>query len=592
MTNSWTIWSAIAWFIFEFSVHQEAKIKEYFRSIIELISLAWNRFLFGLFLSFIWILCVLHSDGICTKKAVLSTQENLPEILVNTTEEMLDAIVSYVRLSSREQAENTHALEQQRARVIAAGAQYVFEDIQKGRDKKRPNFDRLIECVKRGKIRKIIITRIDRISRSLVKLKELVDILNQYGTSLEILDQNLDLDTAQGKMLLNVLGMLAEWEVDLLSERVKHGKQHQRNQQWANGSCPWGYKVVDHRYVLDHTPYLCLLSDRPDNYVELSLMEDLTVLPGRTIAELARHAIDLFFQRKGARRALQVLFEEYGIVATHAKTNGADKIFHWTIRGLTQWLLNPVLDGHTAYMRYKTTEGKCVFLPQEQWQIVRNTHPHQRLFRDGEAATVKTTIQTNIRYGCGGFQKSLTGSDNHRPFAYQIGLVYCQECSSRCMAKSVGPKYLYYACRHAGLGCTNHKAVKRRHIEEALIEALVDQSHRLNQGEVRADKPLPVRSDALAQLETKLAWLEQSPGFDPDVEALKQKIQQQIEEEKNPFLSEDKVFDSSVEDLIRAGNNLAIWHLLNNDEKVEIYSKLVNKIYIQDGKVVSVVFNR
>lgn len=588
MTNSWTLWSALAWFIFEFSVHQEAEIQKYFRSIIAAISITWNRFLFGLFLLFLWILCVPYSDGIRTKNAVLSTQETLG----NTVENMVKAIVAYVRLSSREQAESTQALEQQRARVIAAGAQYIFEDIQKGRDKKRPDFDQLIELVKRGKIRKIIITRIDRITRSLVMLKRLIDVLNQYGVDLVILDQNMDLGTAQGKLLLNMLGMLAEWEVDLLSERVKHGKQHQRNQQWANGSCPWGYKVVDHRYVLDHTPYLCLLSDRPDNYLELNQTEDLTVMPGRTIAQLARHTIDLFFQKRGARRALQVIFEEYGIVATHAKTNGADKVFHWTIRGLTLWLTNPVLDGHTAYMRYKTLEGKCTFLPQDQWQIVRDTHSHQRLLRDGEAAAVKSMIQTNMRHGCGGFQKSLTGPDNHRPFAYQIGLVYCQECSSRCMAKSVGPKYLYYACRHAGLGCTNHKAVKRQHIEEALIEALVEQSHRLNRGEVRSHKPLPARSDALDRLEAKLVWLEQSPGFDPVIEDLKQKIRQQIEEEKNPFLSEDKVFDSSVEDLIRAGNNLAIWHLLNNDEKVEIYSKLVNKIYIQDGSVVSVVFNR
>ncbi|HEY9627245.1 MAG TPA: fdxN element excision recombinase XisF [Coleofasciculaceae cyanobacterium] len=507
---------------------------------------------------------------------------------------MIEEIIGYIRVSSREQANDTNALEQQRARVIEAGAKQIFEDVQKGRGKKRHSFDQMIKLVKRGKIRKIIITRIDRITRSLVTLKKLVDTLEEYGVSLVILDQKMDLSTAQGKMVLNVLGTLAEWEVDLLSERVQHGKKHQRDQKWANGSCPWAYEVVDHRYVLDQTPFLCLLSDRPDNYVELSQKNDLSLLPRRTIAELARDCIDIFFAKKGARRALKVIFEKYGIVKTSAKFNGSDKVFYWSARGFTLWLKNTVLDGHTSYIHYKTVRGKRIPLPQEDWEIIKDTHPEQRLFRDGEAAAVQTIFKINTCNASGAFQRSLTGTDNYRPFTYQTGLIYCQECGSRCTPKgnSANTDYLYYACRHAGVGCDNHKAVRRRNIEESLIEALVEKSHSLNQEESMPNTILPVYSEALVRLEEQLAGLERISGFNPAIEELKHKLQQQIEEEKNPFLSEDKMFDSSVEDLIRAGNNLAIWHLLDNDEKVEIYGRLVHKIYIQDGKIVSVVFNK
>jgi hypothetical protein len=392
--------------------------------------------------------------------------------------------------------------------------------------------------------------------------------------------------------MLNMLGTLAEWEVDLLAERVEHGKNHQRLQQWANGSRPWGYEVVNHQYVLDQTPFLCLLSDRPDDYMELSQLDDLDLLPRRTIAELARDCIDIFFEKKGVRRALKVIFEQYGIVKTSAKFNGTDKIFHWTIRGFVLWIMNPVLDGHTAYMQSKTVRGKRVLLPESEWQIVRDTHPDQRLFEDGEAGVVKFMINTNRSNGSGAFQKSLTNAVNYRPFAYQNKLVYCDECGSRCTPKSCfKSEYCYYACRHVGIGCTNRKAVRRKNVEESLIEALVEQSHRLNQVGATSEETMPTHSETLVRLESKLAWLEQSPGFDLAVEGLKQQTQKEIEEEKNPFLSADKVFDSSVDDLIRVGNNLAIWHLLNNDEKVEIFGKLVHKIYIRDGKVVSVVFN-
>ncbi|WP_242065682.1 fdxN element excision recombinase XisF [Trichocoleus sp. FACHB-262] len=504
---------------------------------------------------------------------------------------MSGAIVGYIRLSSQEQANNPQTREQQKTRVIRAGAEKIYEDIQKGRGRKRLSYNQLIQDVKDGKIRKIIITRIDRISRSLITLKELVETLNEYGVTLVVLDQNLDLGTAQGKMWLNMLGTLAEWEVDLLSERVQHGKRYQRSQKWANGSCPFGYKVVAHKYVLDTTPFLCLLRDRPDNYLSLSQVEDLTLLPGRTIAEVSRDFIDIFLQVKGARRALKVGFEKYGIGRTHAKFNGTDGVLYWSPRGFTLWLKNPILDGHTAYLKYKTVRGKRIPLPEEEWQLVKNTHADQRLFRDDEAAAVKTSFQANSCSGRGAFQNNLTGADNYRPFAYQTGLVYCQECNSRCTSKGHKNEYLYYGCRHAGVGCNNRKGVRRKSIEESLIEALVEKSRGLNQAETSSDE-LPMQSAALVRMEEQLAALEQIPSFNPDIEALKEKLRQQIEAEKNPFLSTDKVLDTSVEELIRTGNNLGIWHLLNNDEKVEIYRKLVHKIYIQDGKVSSIIFNQ
>lgn len=594
MFESLPYWQLFIYLIAEVFIYREADIGSKLYSLIQALVFIWNGFLFYLFLTFVWVLCISGANGVSTKSMVLSLQGKIPQSIDNIVEEMKRITVGYIRVSSQEQANNTNALEQQRARVIDAGAEEIFEDVQKGRGKARPSFEKLLELVKRGRIQKIIITRVDRISRSLVTLKKLVDTLTEYGVSLVILDQKMDLGTAQGKLLLNILGTLAEWEVDLLAERVEHGKKHQRTQQWANASCPWGYEVVNRQYVLDQTPFLCLLSDRPDNYVELSPTDDLDQLPKRTIAEIARDCIDIFFEKKGARRALKVIFEKYGIKTTHAKFNGTDKVFHWSARGFTLWLKNPVLDGHTSYIQYRTSQGRRIPLPQDQWQIIRNTHLDQRLFRDGEADAVKTIFEVNTCNASGAFQRSLTGSDNYRPFAYQTGLIYCEECGSRCTPKgsSVNTEYLYYACRHAGVGCGNTKAVRRRNIEESLIEALVEKSHRLNHGEPMPEEAIPEPSEALIRLEEKLAWLEQSPNFDPEIEELKQKTRREIEEEKNPFLSEDKVFDSSVEDLIRAGNNLAIWHLLSNDDKVEIYRKLVKRICIRDGRVTSIIFNQ
>jgi DNA invertase Pin-like site-specific DNA recombinase len=81
-------------------------------------------------------------------------------------------LVGYARVSSREQAVDSHALEQQIARLEAAGATKIFQDIQSGSRDDRPALNELMDLVHNRKIDEVIITRIDRLARSLTKLRE------------------------------------------------------------------------------------------------------------------------------------------------------------------------------------------------------------------------------------------------------------------------------------------------------------------------------------------------------------------------------------------------------------------------------------
>jgi site-specific DNA recombinase len=533
----------------------------------------------------------------------LDTHKNLLELdCENTTnsdnlqEEMEKLTIGYARVSSREQAEDTNALNQQIARLESAGAKHILTDIEQGKKDDRTQYQELIRLVEARKVEKVFITRIDRITRSLPTLRKIIDIFQKYDVHLVILDQNLDLSTPQGKLMLNMLGVLAEWEVDLLSERIKRGKEHQRNQSWANGSCPWGFVVIDHQYYLDLTHYLCLLTDRPENYLDFYKdeidFETIQNLPHRTIAEIARDCIDIFFQERGITPGLKKIFEKYGVSNTKAKTNGTDKVFHWTKRGFSLWLQNPILEGHTCYGRdQRTADGKRKIKPREEWQIIYNTHPEQRLLKNGESEEILRIITANTQICSGAF-----GTKNHkdecRPYAYQIGLIYCAECSSRCISKGVyttKKQYGYYACRHSGIGCNNSKNVKYVDIEAALIAALTEKSQNLNQSNENKNEIVPFKTERLQQLEAQLAFLEQFPGFNPDAEKFKTELKRQIEEETNFFTSK-KLEDKTVEEIISAGNNLGIWQTFDSKDKIDVYRRLLRRIFIGDGKVKSIIF--
>lgn len=496
-------------------------------------------------------------------------------------------IVGYARVSSREQAVDSHALEQQIARLKAAGATEIFQDIQSGSKHNRPALKELMTSISEGKIHEVIITRIDRMARSLPKLRECIEIFVNLGVNLRVLDQEIDLTTSQGKLMVNLLGSLAEWETDLLSERVRHGKKYRRNKQVANESYPWGYKIVNDKYQLNESQFLCLISNRPSNYLELYHETDLTKLDALTVKQIARDCVDNFFHFQGATRALKSIFQKYGLARINCRRNARDGKFHWTATGFTLWLSNPVLCGHTAYLQQTNLgKGKRKKNQRENWEFVYDTHPEHRLITDEEALEIQRILKFNHKKGPI-TNPELNGANSYREYAYQSGLVFCAECGAKCITKSakrkLGGKYYYFACRYAGMGCGNLTSTRKQNIDDALIRTLVQRSQTITSKS--ESSPIPQeKSEKLKELESRLDALEKIPGFDPDLENLKDKIRQQIAEEINPFIS-DSIVDKSTEEIIRAGNNLAIWHTLSPDDKVKIFQQIVYRITVQNKEV-------
>lgn len=166
--------------------------------------------------------------------------------------------IGYARVSTREQADVSNALEQQIERLKAAGAGEIFNDVDSGSKDKRPAFNEVMELVRSHLIDEVVVTRLDRLTRSLPTLRKALDTFRESGVNLRALDDSIDMKTAAGKFHLNMLGALAEMEVDRLSERVRHGWQHLRDRKIAMNP-PFGYAKIDDRHQLNHRPFLCLL---------------------------------------------------------------------------------------------------------------------------------------------------------------------------------------------------------------------------------------------------------------------------------------------------------------------------------------------
>lgn len=113
----------------------------------------------------------------------------------------------YCRVSTREQAEDSNALEQQKLRVIAKGVtdlEYLFIDVQTGRSERRPEYIKMKELIKRGVIKEVVVTRLDRLTRSLKETTKVVEFFLEYGCNLVALDDSIDLYSASGKFQVHI----------------------------------------------------------------------------------------------------------------------------------------------------------------------------------------------------------------------------------------------------------------------------------------------------------------------------------------------------------------------------------------------------
>ena len=123
----------------------------------------------------------------------------------------------YARVSSRDQD-----LSIQEAALKAAGCELIRAEKASGTKREgRAELDLLLQFVRAGD--ELVITRIDRLARSIGDLQDIVRTLRAKGATLRATEQPIDTSTAAGKCFFDMLGVFAEFETNLRRERQLEG---------------------------------------------------------------------------------------------------------------------------------------------------------------------------------------------------------------------------------------------------------------------------------------------------------------------------------------------------------------------------------
>lgn len=126
-------------------------------------------------------------------------------------------LVAYARVSSR-----TQSLVIQTDALTRAGCKKLFAEKMSGtRTEGRKELERMLDYVREGDV--LVITKLDRLARSLPDLLKITARLEEKGVQLRCLDQAIDTTTPEGRMTYQILGAVAEFETNIRKARQREG---------------------------------------------------------------------------------------------------------------------------------------------------------------------------------------------------------------------------------------------------------------------------------------------------------------------------------------------------------------------------------
>ncbi|MDV7763999.1 MULTISPECIES: recombinase family protein [Peribacillus] len=256
------------------------------------------------------------------------------------------SIALYCRVSTDEQAREGVSLDEQQERLTAycramgwSEAPLLFiDDGYSAKDLDRPQLKRLLEAMKNGEISKILVTKLDRLSRRLLHLLELIESFHHVNVSFISISEAFDTNTPAGRLTLQVLGAVAEFERERIRERVFENMYHAASHgKWLTQS-PYGYRLKDKELVIYE----------PE-------------------AKIVQQVYDWYLEEGNGYYTIAKKLNDENIPSRQKK--------EWSIRSIKLMLTNPVYKGTLVWNRLDSSKKKRSEKDEKDWIVLDDALP-------------------------------------------------------------------------------------------------------------------------------------------------------------------------------------------------------------------------
>jgi len=283
----------------------------------------------------------------------------------------------------------------------------------------------MIEDIKAGCIKNVLVFKLDRLTRSVADLIFLIDIFNQNGCAFNSLMESLDTSTASGRMFIKIIGIFAEFERENIAERVRVGKERKAREGYANNSSNKSYGF-----------------DREKGELIQTINEEE--------AQNVRMIFDMYVNQGMSLSAIAKSFNMQKITSKKGSL--------WNAASIKGVLTNCNAMGNVRY---------CMNEPDRKFEAEGK---HEAIITEELYNAAQILIKKNART-----------APTKKPVQqnYFVNLLYCNECGEKLYThntvystkKNGKTKLFSFQCRKRSLkgGC-NSKNISAGKVENALIE--------------------------------------------------------------------------------------------------------------------------
>ena len=176
-------------------------------------------------------------------------------------------VAIYVRVSSKQQDHRSQMPDLERWEESSDEPVKWYTDKASGKKMHRPAWNKLEEAMRAGKVSQVVVWRLDRLGRTVSGLSALFEHLQERKINLVSLKDGIDLSTAAGRLMANVLASMAQYETELRGERILAGQAVAR----AKGK-RWGGSNKGVRKVVTPTQakMICRMKDKGEPITKIA----------------------------------------------------------------------------------------------------------------------------------------------------------------------------------------------------------------------------------------------------------------------------------------------------------------------------------
>jgi DNA invertase Pin-like site-specific DNA recombinase len=361
----------------------------------------------------------------------------------------------------------------------------------------RPQFQQLVADIESGIISRVVVYKLDRISRSILDFAKMMDMFQKYNVEFVSSTEKFDTSTPMGRAMLNICIVFAQLERETIQRRVADAYQSRTRKGFRMGKTPYGYALEPFTLLGIATKRLVADPETADN---IRLMYDMYAKPQTSLGDVAR-----YFSEKG------ILFHGKSLFKTNISEILRNPVYGQADMAVYEFLKNNGAEIEGDAADFTGVTGCCLYRKKDcadtgryglQDKVIVPS-PHEGIIPSDLWLKVRKKLMANPKYQAG-----------RKPTqTWLAGKIKCGRCGYALMSIKNGTRPRYFRCskRAENKSCEGCGPIRTGEVEQLIydnmVEKLLEFKSLSAHGDVPNNPKLTAAKVELAQVDAEIKKL-------------------------------------------------------------------------------------